>query len=472
MQGLGAAVALATLAACTATEPSDVTREWSPLVAATDLDPDPDVVEIELVAEIATVELVDGIATEVWAYRDAGSPDAVSSVPGPLIEAALGDRLVVHLRNELPEGTTLHWHGLRVPEAMDGNPMNGGTIPSGESATVDFVLRDPGLHWYHSHLFADEQIHRGLQGALVVRGPDEPVADTERVLVLDDIGLDASAEVQLEPSTDDLMLGRRGNTLLVNGRVPAVATARGGTIERWRVVNTSNGRHFALALGDAPLTVVGWDTGPVAEPYAIDVLVVAPGERYDVLVPIEGAPGERLRLETLAVERGGGMVDSGPYTLLELQLDAGSTGAAPQPVAPARAVDALTVDDTTATRRFVLDHETGNAAGSVFTINGLRWPLAPPVHVMLGATEIWEIANDSEHEHPFHLHGFAFQVLDRDGIAEPTLGWKDTVRVARQGTTRIVVRYSELGMWMFHCTIPEHAERGMMADLHVMEDPE
>lgn len=465
---LGAAFALVACAA-PANEPT-AAREWAALVPAVDLDPDPDVVEIELVAEVASAELVPGIATEVWAYRDAGDPDAEASVPGPLVEAELGDRLVVHLKNELPQGTTLHWHGLRLPDAMDGNPMVGGTIGSGESTTVDLVLRDQGLHWYHPHVYADEQIQRGLHGAVVVRGPDEPDADLERVLVLDDVMLADDGAIALEPTDDDLMLGRRGNALLVNGKTPTLARARAGTVERWRLVNTANGRFFALAFGDAVFTVVGWDGGAVAVPYEVDELVIAPGERYDVLVPITGDAGDRVRLETLAFARGGGAEDPGPFTLLELEIQASTVG--PTRIdPPRRTIAPIEVGASTPVQRFELEHQMGAGTGAVFTINGQRWPLNTPVHVDLGDTEIWEVVNKGDHDHPFHLHGMRFQVLERDGVPEPTLGWKDTVRVAPRGTTRLAVTYDELGMWMFHCTIPEHAERGMMGDLHVMEAP-
>ena len=462
------AFALVLVTACeSSTDDQGHAREWTPLVAALDLDPDPDVVEIDLVAEVASVELVPGIATEVWAYRDAGDPSGEARVPGPAIEAELGDRLIVHLRNELPQGTTLHWHGLRLPDTMDGNPMVGGTIGAGESATAEFVLRDEGLHWYHPHVYADEQIQRGLQGTLVVRGPDEPDADVERVLVLDDVMLDDEGSIVLEPTSEDLMLGRRGNALLVNGTIPAIARAAAGSVERWRLVNTSNGRYFALGIGDIPFTVVGWDGGPVAEPYETAQLVIAPGERYDVLVPIIRDDGDRLLLETHAFGRGRGAEDPGPFTLLELDV----IGRANLPGtidAPSRTLATIDIDDATQVQRFELRHETGLGAGAVFTINDQRWPLNTPVHVDHGDTEIWEVVNEGDHDHPFHLHGLRFQVLDRDGVAEPTLGWKDTVRVAPRGTTRLAVTYEEPGMWMFHCTIPEHAERGMMGDLMVM----
>jgi FtsP/CotA-like multicopper oxidase with cupredoxin domain len=469
-----ALVAAGLLAGCmpTAADEPTRTRTLAELRPAVDLDPDPGTVEIELVAEVASVELVPGLQTEVWAYRDAGAPDGTATVPGPLITARVGQRLVVHVHNELPQGTTVHWHGLRVPEAMDGNPMVSGAVEPGESFTYDIVLRDPGLHWYHPHLYADEQIQRGLQGALLVRGPAEPEVTTERVLVLDDVALAEDGTLALEPTNDDVMYGRRGNTLLVNGRLPARADAAAGSIERWRLVNTSNGRFFSLAMAGVPLRIIGWDGGAVAEPYETPTLVIAPGERYDVLVALQGEPGDGLVLETLPFERGPGADDGGPYTLLTLDLVEPDGDASGMPVLQPATIAPLPVDDQTVLRRFELDHTSGTGPGATFTVNGERWPLNTPLHVQHGATEVWELVNLGGHEHPFHLHGMFFQILDRDGAREPSLGWKDTVRIGPHGITRLAVRYDEPGMWMFHCTIPEHAERGMMGDLHVMEEDE
>lgn len=467
-----ALLATGLLPACTppaAGEPTGA-RLLAELRPAADLDPDPDVVEVELVAEVASVELVPGIPTEVWAYRDAGSPEGQATVPGPLVTARVGQRLVVHVHNELPQATTVHWHGLRVPEAMDGNPMVSGTIEPGESFTYDIVLRDPGLHWYHPHVYADEQIQRGLQGALLVRGLDEPEVATERVLVLDDVALAEDGALALEPTHGDVMYGRRGNVLLVNGQLPARAIAAAGSVERWRLVNTSNGRFFSLGMAGAPLRVIGWDGGAVTEPYETEALVIAPGERYDVLVELHGEPGDDLVLETLPFARGAGADDGGPYTLLSLELVGPDGDALGLPELRPAAITPLPVDGRTPVRRFELDHVSGTGPGATFTVNGERWPLNTPIHVQQGATEVWELVNLGGHEHPFHLHGMFFQVLDRDGAREPSLGWKDTVRIGPHGTTRLAVRYDEPGMWMFHCTIPEHAERGMMGDLHVMEE--
>ncbi len=450
------------------TPPDDApARLLAEVAAAVDLNPDPRVVEVELVAEVAEIELLPGTVTEVWAYRDAADPQAVATLPGPRIEAELGDRLIVHLHNELPQGTTLHWHGLRVPELMDGNPMISGTVMSGSSTTVDIELRDAGLHWYHPHVYADEQIQRGLQGPLLVRAPDDPVAATERVLVLDDVALGDDGAIGLDANQDDIVFGRRGDVLLVNGAIPGVARARAGAVERWRLLNSSNGRFFALQLADLPLRVIGWDGGLLTESYETRELVIAPGERYDVLVQLDGDPGELLQLETRAPRPDPGD-DGGPYTLVRFELG-GPRASDELPPLPPRTIEPLAFDPDTP-QRFELEHTPGEreGTGAIFTINGERWPLNLPIHVDQDQVEAWDVVNLGEHRHPFHLHGMSFQVLSIDGVTQPLLGWKDTVRVEPESTTRIAVRYENPGMWMFHCTIPEHAERGMMGDLHVM----
>jgi FtsP/CotA-like multicopper oxidase with cupredoxin domain len=128
---------------------------------------------------------------------------------------------------------------------------------------------------------------------------------------------------------------------------------------------------------------------------------------------------------------------------------------------------ALPVTAATVTRPFVL-REFEGPNGVVFYINDKFWPLNDPVMVKQGDLEIWSVKNDSEMDHPFHLHGMFFQVLDVDGVAPEHAGWKDTVNIPQKATLRFAVRYESLGMWMFHCHILEHAERGMMGDLMVM----
>lgn len=435
------------------------------LVRAIDTNPDPRVVEVTLVATEARVEYVTGTVTHVMAYRDGAIDGSSGSVPGPLIEANLGDRLIVHFRNELAEPTTIHWHGLRLPIEMDGDPTVNGAVPPGGTFDYDFTLRDAGFFWYHPHVETDVQIEMGLQGPLVVRGPDEPVL-VERLLVLDDIDLASDGSVRIEPSLEDRALGRRGETLLVNGRTPGALRIVAKSIERWRIVNTSNGRYFELRLDGLPLRVIGWDGGLVPQPYDVERLMIAPGERYDVVVHLDRAAGDIISLYTLEVDRGHGAVDAGPLELVQIEVENGmpSSGAIPS---SGPAITPLAVSASTTTRRFVLREELEGAAGSLFFINDERWPLNTPVPVALGDVEVWEIVNDADSEHPVHVHGHFWQVLDRDGVPETRLGWKDTVAIGQRSTVRAVLRYEEPGKWMFHCQIPEHAERGMTADVDV-----
>ncbi|MEO8705193.1 MAG: multicopper oxidase family protein [Kofleriaceae bacterium] len=426
------------------------------LTRATDMNPDPNIVEVILVASNATTDYGDGTRTDVLAYRDG---DSEATVPGPMIEAKLGDRLIVHLHNELVDReTTLHWHGLRLPIEMDGDPSAVAAVPPGGSYDYDFVLQDAGLFWYHPHVDTDEQIELGLQGPLLVHAPADPAIAIERALVLDDVDLDDDRQVRIEPSHVDLVLGRRGDALLVNGKSPGVVVASAGSVERWRIVNTSNGRFFDLDLDGLPLRVIGWDGGLIPQPYDVDHLVVAPGERYDVVVSFDRARGSAIDLETLAVPRGHGGTDPAAR-ILRIELDGEPLSAEALPTA-GPAIPPIPITSQTAVRPFVLTEVLEGPQGAIFLINGQRWPLNTPLDVILGDVEVLEVQNDADGDHPMHIHGHFVQL-------EGQLGWKDTFVVPAHTKVRAAVRYEAPGKWMFHCQIPEHAERGMTADLNV-----
>lgn len=436
------------------------------LVPARDTNPDPNIVEVTLVAADARVDYI-GIETPVLAYRDGSIEGLAATVPGPMIEAELGDRLIVHFRNETAEETTVHWHGLRLPIDMDGDPAVSGAVPPGGTFEYDFVLRDAALYWYHPHVETDEQIEMGLYGPMIVRSPDEPAIAIERTFVLDDIELDADGSVRIDASHDDLVLGRRGETLLVNGKPPGTISAAAGSVERWRIVNTSNGRFFDLRLDGLPLRVIGWDGGLIPEPYDVDRLLLGPGERYDVVVALDRARGSTIELETLEVPRGHDAIDRAG-ALVRIDLDR-------EPIVrdeiPATGPALAALPATTGMQRFELSEQLEGPAGVVYFINDQRWPLNTPVDVSIGAVEVWEIVNEGDGDHPVHIHGHFFQVLARDGIPESRLGLKDTVVIGPKSTIHAALRYDEPGKWMFHCQIPEHAERGMTADVNVQPQP-
>ncbi len=435
------------------------------LVPMVDVNPAPAIVEVELVAEEARVELLPGTKTDVWAYRDANGGRA--RVPGPLLEANVGDEVIVHFRNDLPVETTIHWHGVRLPVGMDGSNTSQNPIPPGGTFEYRFIAQDAGSFWFHPHLDADEQIERGLYAPLVVHGGVEPDVVATRYFVLDDVKLEADGSFPQDVSSMDLMVGRQGNVLLANGTRNGTLRVASGTRERWRFVNVANGRFFNLSLPGHSFLVMSWDGGMLPEPYSTDTLLLAPGERYEVLVELAGEVGSELPLETLHYDRGHDLPDPGPISVLTVSFESEGRAAAPLPTAWGSFAPLVDSTAGVAVRPFVLTEMMMGMQDPQFFINGEAWPNVTPTSATFDATEIWEIRNESEMDHPFHLHGTFFQVLDRDGIAETRLGYKDTVLVRRASTLRFAVRYDAPGMWMYHCHILEHAELGMMGSLSV-----
>src|SRR5215471_12832983 len=247
---------------------------------APDLNPDPHIVEVDLDARIAPVEVAPGVRTNAWTYN--------GGIPGPLIRAHVGDRLIVHFTNHLPQPTTVHWHGIRVPIQMDGVPdVSQPAVQTDGNFTYDFVVPDAGLYWYHPHVMSAAQVGFGLYGALLVEDPTEQVgvAD-ETVIVLSDIGINGRGELDSPDSggSTGMAFGREGGYVLVNGKVRPQLVMRSGAPQRWRVVNTAKSRFFQIDLDGQKITRIGGDGGLLARPVTLDALVIAPGERADVIV--------------------------------------------------------------------------------------------------------------------------------------------------------------------------------------------
>ncbi len=437
--------------------------------AAPDLDPADDVVEVELEAAESEVEIAPGRHVRMWTYN--------GSLPGPRIEANVGDTVRVRFRNSLPQETTIHWHGLRVESAMDGAPRVQSPIAPGEEFTYELVVPDAGTFWYHPHVRSDEQVERGLYGSIVVRGPDEPETTSERVVVLDDVLIDRSTW-QLAGFDQMMqgMVGRQGNVILANGRAHPIAEVRPGGLHRFRFINAANARYFRLALPGSSLSWIGTDGGFLEAAREVDELLLVPGQRADVLVVADS--DETHTWTTLPYERGHGtgtLPAAAVFDMRPTTEEAATAPAVPEVLSSIPALPAATLE-----RRLELEesmmggghsgHQGGSAMGPVFSINGYVYPDAEQLRATLGSVEEWAIVNTTEMDHPFHLHGFRFQVTSDDGV-EPTFSaWRDTVNVRADTTLRFRVQLEEhAGTWMFHCHILEHAEHGMMGELQVEE---
>lgn len=422
-------------------------------------------VVVSLTATHARLSLVPGTTTEAYSYN--------GRVPGPTLEVREGDRVTVRFRNDLPDATTVHWHGLHLPFESDGSPFH--PVAPGEEYEYSFTVRpgSAGTYWYHPHPNHETgiQVARGLYGAVIVRAADDPLpaAVTEKVLILADNRFlaDGSLDIPDRHSPQgraDFENGREGEVLLVNGEVMPTLSIRSGEVQRWRVINASAGRYYRLALPGHTLLHIGNDGGLFERPIEVREILLATAERVELLVQGTGRPGSEAVLQALPYDRYVPQTRPTDWErtrdLLKLRYTTDAPippVALPQTLRPIPVIDAASA---TGTRVMVLTQ--GMINGMLMDMN--RVDVSAP----LGATEIWQVENLVGLDHPFHLHGFQFQVLDRDGVPEPYRSWKDVVNVPKHQTVRFIVRYENYpGKWMFHCHILDHEDHGMMGILEI-----
>jgi FtsP/CotA-like multicopper oxidase with cupredoxin domain len=403
------------------------------------------VVSVELDAREAEWPFAPDQKIRAFAYN--------GEVPGPLIEAEVGDTVEVRLTNSLPQATTIHWHGVRVPAHMDGTEAVQPPVEPGGSFEYRFVVPDAGTFWYHSHTNETEQLERGLYGGLVVRDPGEPAFDDERVLILDDLKLDADGEVAPFGDEHEHHAGREGEVRLVNGALEPELEIPAGTIERWRIVDAANTRYVRLSIGGRPFEVIGTDGGLLPRPRSATEVLLTPGERFDLAVgPFE--EGEQLEIDALPYDRGKGESQRERFATLRVGAAVASRAEVP---ATLRQIDPLVDTNAEPTRTISLKA----------LMHGGHHQRADPVRV--GELQVWELVNETGQDHPFHIHGFFFQVVQENGRTPSEIAWKDTVNVPRKTQTRIAwLPDDRPGEWMYHCHILEHHAMGMMAHFSVV----
>lgn len=420
--------------------------------------------EVTLVAAPTRLSLLDGRELDVWAYN--------GQVPGPTIRVRAGDRLRVRIQNELPQPTSIHWHGVRLPNPMDGVPgVTQPAIAPGESFTYDFEVPDAGLFWFHPHVRGSEQIERGLAGLLIVDPPEASPAPRELVWVLDDWRLDESGAIDPAFVTrhDLAHDGRWGQVLTVNARVGPTFDVRPGETVRVRMVNVANGRVFAPDFTGLDAKVVAFDALATARPLPADGLVLSPGNRADVEITIPAhAPGTRVAI----VDRFGRR----PLALAELRVDG-----PPAPSSEVRASSAPVPSWTGAHELppdlvFRLNARRGGPHGLEWMINdvpmrhdddhgGFHQPA--PYRLQHGRFTKLRFVNESARLHPMHLHGQFFKVVARNGISVDEEHWRDTVLVGPRETVDVGVVPLDEGSWVLHCHILEHHDSGMMTVIAV-----
>ena len=424
----------------------------------------PGTVEVTLTAAPTRLTLKPGVTTEVFAYN--------GSVPGPTLELTEGDRVIVHFHNNLPEQTTVHWHGIHLPASQDGSPFDPVAAGGKRDYTFTIPKGSAGTYWYHPHLHhrTGYQIAKGLVGAIIVRAPDDPLPKmTERLLILADQRFRPDGSIDLpEPHTMEGRIdnenGREGDVLFVNGQVLPTLAIKPNEVQRWRIINASASRVYRLSILNQTFLQVGTDGGLFAKPVELNEIVVANAERVELLVRGSGKPGSRTLLQSLPYDRYVPQTRPKDWNrardLVAIQVTRDP------PVAPVIIPTTLRVVPPLDTARVAARRVVAFGQGM---INNRHFDFSRvDFKAKLGTTEIWKVENLVGMDHPFHLHGFQFQVIERNGKPEPFLTWKDVVNVRRQETVRLVVRFDDFpGKWMFHCHILNHEDQGMMGILEV-----
>ena len=414
--------------------------------------PDGDVREFDLTAAPTTVDLTEGVTVDVWAYE--------GTVPGPELRVALGDTVVVNLRNELPQATSIHWHGVRVPNAMDGVPgVNQEAVPPGDEFRYEFVPKDAGTFWFHSHNRGSEQIERGLYGSLVVIDPDEPEYDQDLVWVIDDWLLDQDGSLieSFNEPHDVSHNGRWGNVVTTNGQINPTVDVQPGERVRARIINASNARVVAPNFGGLEAVVIAVDGMLARDPSLAEGFVLAPGNRIDVditmpaedqtVVVSENFNGEGFDLVTISIA--GDPLESETFD---------------PPMNTA--VPTLPAGDLGIDHEYTLDFVSAMRSPQ-WAFNGRPFSDTETFEAVAGDLQTIRLNNTSQALHPIHFHGQFFKVLGADGssIDEPFL--RDTVLVFPGQTVDIAMLPVDIGTWAVHCHIQEHAEAGMMTLLEV-----
>ena len=404
--------------------------------------------------------------TPIWGYD--------GRVPGPTIRVRQGERVVRRFVNGLPQPSTVHWHGIRLENAMDGAPeLTQPLVPPGEEFLYDFVAPDAGTYWYHPHHRSFEQMARGLYGALVVEEPAAPEVDREEVLLLDDWRLaeDATLHESFGALHDWAHAGRIGNWITVNGESAWGRDTSRNERLRLRLANVANARIFSLALKHLEGWVVALDGQPLPAPETAGPLVLAPGQRADLIVDVVAGEGEEAFVVSREREES--------YALAAFPVRGRSRDVrlpAPVPLPP-NPVPAL--GDLAQARRETLRMDGGAmgrmrqamlggqvvgvrglaAQGKVWAFNGLaEMPEEPLFSAERGETVRLAMINDTAWPHGMHLHGHHFRAIAPDGTAGPL---RDTLLVDRGEAVEIAFVADNPGDWMLHCHMPEHSISGM-----------
>ncbi|MER9226407.1 multicopper oxidase family protein [Mesorhizobium sp. M0664] len=424
-----------------------------------------------------------GPQTTVWAYD--------GTIPGPTLRLRQGQPVRITVENGLDEDTTVHWHGIRLANAMDGVPgLTQKPIGPGQSFVYEFTLPDAGTFWYHPHADSLVQLGRGLAGALVVEEVEPVAVDRDILWLLQDWRLAANGQIAggFGSAMDASMSGRVGNVVTVNGTGPGDRSVKAGERVRLRLANASLARMMALRFEGHRPVVVAIDGQP-CDPHEPEGgrLVLAPAMRIDIVLDMQGHPGSRHAVID-------DFYDGLAYTLTTLAYDAAPPIRAHPLDAPAGLPrNPLPQPDLAGAERQEIVLQGGMMGGgklkgvggmmgmgmmgmnggAAWAINGMSMTgdghagMAPQFTLKRGVTCHLTMRNETAWWHPMHVHGFSLSVISRNGSPVPHRQWQDTVLLAPKDVIECAFVADNPGDWMLHCHVADHQMAGLMTVFRV-----
>ncbi len=432
---------------------------------------------IVLTAKAGSAPITNGQteSTAIWGYD--------GQVPGPTLRATQGDTLRVRLQNELQQPTSVHWHGIRIVNSMDGSPLVQAPVASGDSFDYEFVLPDAGTYWYHTHTRGYEQLTRGLYGPLIIeeREPLKEAYDHDQLFVFDDWMLDDDGQIE-EHNIGHMMFlshgGRIGNWGSVNGVNKPELVVTAGARMRARLINVCNARVLDLVFGELKPWLVALDGQPIEPRTLSESFLLAPGQRADLVLDIPATPGARLPI--------GVMVRDQVYEAAKLVTsDADAVKPREQAALALPSNELAPLDLSAANAATVKLDMSGGAMGQmrearhggelkdikalielrkVWAFNGqtdMDSSETPLFDVKRGTSVSIDISNNTNWPHAMHLHGHHFRVVAKEGEAVAHGPWRDTHLMQPGERHTIALVADNPGDWLMHCHMVEHSVAGM-----------
>jgi blue copper oxidase len=428
---------------------------------------------IQVTAQSTSAQIRKGTTSTVFSYRN--------GLLGDTIKATTGSTVTVNLHNNLGEETNIHWHGLIVPENMDGHPKD--VVAHGGDFTYTLpITQRAGTYWYHPHPHGNtaRQVFMGMAGLVIVNDSEEaglnlPSGEFEFPLIIQDKRLRGSS-LDYSPSQDEMMTGYLGEDITVNGAHSPFKSISPAWY-RMRVLNGSTARVYNLAFSNGmPFNIIGSDGGLLRAPENVTSVMLGPGERADVLVDFRTLSGQEVYLVSNKFSKYDLQGRQG-FRILKFVVDGSSSSAFTLP-GTLSSMSPVPSSASVRTRSFniaaLLGGTGGHGGAGMHTISGKTFDMERIDEVAeAGTTEIWEFDNVAGDEiHPMHIHGVQFQVLDRIGgrntIIATEKGWKDTVLVMAGEKVRVIMTFPEYtGVFVFHCHNLEHEDDGMMLNYRI-----